>query len=328
MTDQAANAGTFKKRGIDFKNLDWVVVIGIGFMHIAALLAFMPEYFTISGLLVFLFMSWLTGGVGITLCYHRLLTHRSFKTPKWFEYILTMCGCLAWQGGPVQWVGVHRIHHKFSDEEEDPHSPKHGFSWGHMLWCMHKEGENRMKGVDAAKDLLRDPVLRFLNTWFPLVQFALIPVIFYGGYLFEGTFNGGMSWVVWGVFVRIVFVYHGTWFVNSAAHTWGYRNFETNEHSTNLWWVALMSYGEGWHNNHHAFQRSAAHGLRWFEIDITYMLIRILGLVGLARDIVVPDEEQITKLAQKLASESKAAQPVSNSHDEPLGVDPTATPQA
>ncbi len=275
--------------------LDWPVVLGITAMHIGAIGAFFPSMFTWTGLVVFLVMVWVTGNLGITLCYHRLLTHRSFKTPKWFEYFLTICGCLAWQGGPVQWVGVHRIHHKHSDEHEDPHTPRHGFTWAHILWCMKKEADGQ-RGVDAAKDLLRDPGQRLLNRFFWVPQFVLIGLLYFGGELASNYVSAsGLSWVIWGVFLRTIVVYHGTWFVNSAAHTWGYRNYETEDGSTNLWWVALISFGEGWHNNHHAHQRSAAHGLRWYEFDLTYWQIRFLGLIGLARDIVLPKPEQLPR---------------------------------
>jgi fatty-acid desaturase len=302
---------SFDKREMDWKNIDWPVVVGIVLMHLGCLLA--PFYFTWTGLVGFLVLTYITAAVGITLCFHRLLTHRSFKTPKWFEYVITTCGCLAWQGGPVQWVGVHRIHHKHSDEENDPHTPKHGFTWSHMLWCMHKESEGR-RGVDAAKDLLRDPGLRLLNKWFWVPQFALIIALYFiGEYVGSlGVSASGISWVVWAVFLRTVLVYHGTWFVNSASHTWGYRNFETKDHSTNLWWVAVLAFGEGWHNNHHAHQRSAAHGLRWFEFDATYLMIRGLSLVGLAHDIVLPKDLGLSGIGKEGGTtEAGCVEPIS-----------------
>ncbi|MEX0775692.1 MAG: fatty acid desaturase [Phycisphaeraceae bacterium] len=289
---KSAPESAASKRSFNWRNLDWTVVIAIAAIHVGALAA--PFYFTWSGLAVAIFFMWLTGGIGITLCYHRLLTHRSFKTPKWFEYILTTIGTLAWQGGPVQWVGNHRLHHAHSDEELDPHSPQHGFTWAHMWWCMHKQPEGR-SGADAARDLSRDPVTRLLNDYFFVPQFLLVILTYFAGEWAArmGLAASGISWVVWGVCVRTVVVYHGTWFVNSAAHTWGYRNFKTKDLSTNLWWVALLSFGEGWHNNHHAYQRSAAHGLRWFEFDLTYWTIRLLGLVGLAKDIVYPTDADV-----------------------------------
>jgi stearoyl-CoA desaturase (delta-9 desaturase) len=283
------------KRWIVLKKLDWAVLLGITGMHIGSLFALNPAYFSWSGLVLFAALYWLTANVGITLCFHRLLTHHSFKTPKWFKYVLTGCGCLAWQGGPVQWVGTHRIHHKHSDQEWDPHSPvKHGFTWGHMLWCMHKEPDNA-KAIDAAKDLKRDKVIWFMNRFFFIPNLLLLPLFYLGGEWAKssGLAAGasGLSWMIWGVALRIAFVYHVTWFVNSAAHTWGYRNYKTADRSTNLWWVALLSWGEGWHNNHHAHQRSASHGLRWFEFDMTYWQIKVLSLFGLATDIVLPSKE-------------------------------------
>jgi len=284
--------GAFQHRGIDLKKLDWPVVIGIAAMHVGCLAA--PFYFSWSGLAAGVFLYWLTGAIGITLCYHRLLTHRSFKTPKWFEYFLTTIACLAWQGGPVQWVGIHRLHHKHSDSELDPHSPKHGFTWAHMFWCMHKQADGH-NGTEAAKDLQRDPGMRLLNQFFWVPQFLLVGVV-YGageGAAYLGLATSGLSWLLWGVCVRTVIVYHSTWFVNSASHTWGYRNYNTDDISTNLWWVALVSFGEGWHNNHHAHQRSAAHGLRWYEFDLTYWTIRVLSWVGLAQDVVLPKPDEM-----------------------------------
>lgn len=277
---------------LELRDLSWPVVIAIGGIHVIALAAFVPAFFSWSGLLLCGLFCWITGGIGITLTYHRLLTHRSFKTPKWFEYVLTAIGCMAWQGGPVEWVGMHRLHHKHSDGENDPHSPQHGFTWSHILWTLHKRIDG-LKGKDAAKDLLRDRGLRLLDRYFWVPQFVLAAALFGLGYLWGGWVLG-VSWVVWAVAVRTVIVFHSTWFVNSASHTWGYQNYEdTGEKSTNLWWVALLTFGEGWHNNHHAHPRSAAHGLRWYEFDMTYWTIRLLGLVGLATDIKRPEPDQL-----------------------------------
>ena len=265
------------------RGIHWPIVIALGLTHLLALAAVVPAFFSWSGLAIFAFFVWVTGGVGITLCFHRLLTHRSFRTPRWFEYVLTVCGCLAWQGGPLQRVGMHRLHHKHSDTDHDPHTPEHGFTWAHILWMLRDDVDGR-KGEDAAKDLARDPGLRLLNRWFWLPQVVLAALLLGVGWAIGG-WTLGVSWLVWGVLVRTVFVYHITWFVNSAAHTWGYRTHDTGEGSTNNWWVALLSFGEGWHNNHHAFPRDAAHGRRWFEIDPTYWTICLLSRVGLAKDI-------------------------------------------
>jgi stearoyl-CoA desaturase (delta-9 desaturase) len=287
MTNLTPSGPVPAKRGTCWQNLNWNVVVGISAIHLGATLAVFPQFFSWSGLAVAGLLFWLSGLIGTTLGFHRLLSHRSFKTPKWFEYFLTCCGCLGWQGGPIQWVGMHRLHHAHSDDELDPHSPQHGFTWSHVLWCMHNDGNQNPE--DAAKDLSRDLGQRLINRWFFVPQLLLVPSLYLLG---QWGFAAGWSWVVWGVCVRTVAQYHVTWFVNSAAHTWGYRNYDTDDNSTNLWWLGILSGGEGWHNNHHAHQRSAAHGLRWFEIDLTYWTIRGLGLIGLAREIILPRQDQ------------------------------------
>jgi len=279
---------------VRLRNLSWSVLIALGSIHLIAALAVFPSLFSWSGLALMFVFIWISGGLGIALCYHRLLTHRSFRTPKWFEYVLTTCGCLAWQGGPMTWVGIHRLHHKLADSEEDPHSPRHGFTWSHMMWMLQRKIDG-IYGPDAAKDLQRDPFMRWFDRlfWVPqlLVALALLGV----GWAIGGPWLG-LSWVVWAVGVRTIVVFHSTWFVNSASHTWGYQNYtENDDDSTNLWWVALLSFGEGWHNNHHRHPRSAAHGLKRFELDPTWWTIKLLSKVGLARDIhSVPDEKMPT----------------------------------
>jgi stearoyl-CoA desaturase (delta-9 desaturase) len=256
-------------------------------LHILALVAFLPMFVNLSALAVFAVMAWLSGGLGVTLGYHRLLTHRSFVTYKPIEYALAIFACLAWQGGPVQWVGTHRLHHSESDEPGDPHSPRDGFTWSHILWIVHS-GRPGDDPRQLTKDIQRDPVLCWINRYWYLPQFLLALLLFVLGWKWLGSPAGGLSWVLWGVCVRVVVMYHATWFVNSAAHTWGYRNFPTKDNSRNNWWVALLSFGEGWHNNHHAQQRSAAHGMRWYEVDLTYWTILFMRACGLAWKVVKP----------------------------------------
>lgn len=293
----ATHAGHLRTHTLDethafrWRNIDWSNFLGIAGLHVGCILAFFPMFFTWTGLLIAVGLWWLCGGWGICIGYHRLLTHRSFHTPKWFEHFLAALGTMNWQGGPIRWVGVHRIHHKESDGEHDPHSPQHGFTWAHMFWTVMKDGHIDPKTV--TKDLQKDAVIRFLDRWFYLPQIALGIALFALGWWILGTWTGGMSWLVWGIAVRTVFGYHATWFVNSAAHTWGYRNFKTADGSKNNWWVALISFGEGWHNNHHAQQRSAAHGMRWWEIDPSYWTIRVFELVGLARRVVRPNLQRM-----------------------------------
>lgn len=289
------------------RRLNWRVVAALAGVHLVALLAFVPALFSWSGLAMFALFAWVSGGLGVTLCYHRLLTHRSFKTPKWLEYFLTGCAALAWQGGPIEWVGMHRLHHKHSDEPADPHSPRHGFTWSHILWMLHGELDG-LSARDAAKDLQRDRVTRWIDRFFWVPQLVLAAALMGGGWLLAGPMLG-LSWVVWGVAVRTVVVFHSTWFVNSATHTWGYQNYkDTGDDSTNLWWVALLSMGEGWHNNHHRHPRSAAHGLRWFELDPTFWTIRALSWVGLARDIKLPGADELPKAASADLTERPASQ--------------------
>ena len=256
----------------------WDIAAGIIVFHLGALFA--PWTFTWSAFWVFIVLQFATG-LGVTMGYHRLLTHRSFRVPKWLEYALTLCGSLALQGGPIKWVATHRVHHAFSDRPQDPHSPTRGFWWAHVLWLFAYDEvlDHPTKHYRYAPELARDPGHQLIN------RTHVLQMILMGALLLA---LGGLPWLVWGLFARTVFVYHGTWLVNSAAHLWGYQTFETNEGSRNNWWVALLSYGEGWHNNHHAYLHSAAHGLRWWEFDITYLSIRFLAWLGLATKIRLP----------------------------------------
>ncbi len=268
-------------------------------LHVGALLAFYPRYFYLAGLLACLVGHWLTGGVGICMVYHRLLTHRSFAVrPRWMEYVLTFIGMAASEGGAIGWVADHRRHHAHSDEEGDVHSPNEGFGWAHMFWWMTPDITSRHTPEYLQKwvpDLYRDPVHRFMNR-FPVVPPLMSAVLMYA--------IGGMPWLVWGFFVRTIFVLHTTWLVNSATHIWGYRSHETRDKSTNLWWVAALTYGEGWHNNHHAFQTSARHGLRWWEVDPTYISIKLMSFLGLTHSIKLP---KLTKLGPASTPETAQA---------------------
>lgn len=234
----------------------------------------------------------LCGGVGICVGYHRLLTHRSFKTPKFVEYFLAVAGAMCLQGAPIEWVAMHRKHHQHSDSEGDPHSAREGFWWSHALWVLWVPSRTQWDSIMSryAPDLLRVPFYRFLNKthylWAIVMAVALFAI-------------GGWPFVIWGMFIRLVVTYHATWLVNSASHAFGYQSFKVKDLSTNCWWVALVSNGEGWHNNHHAFPSSARHGLRWWEFDASYVLIRAMSLLGLAWDLRVPTEEQMARAAIK-----------------------------
>lgn len=261
---------------------DWVIIAYMAFLHVGALFALLPSNFSWAAVGLAVFLHWVTGGLGITLGFHRLVTHRSFQTPKWLEYFLVFCGALACQGGPIDWVGLHRIHHQHSDHNEDPHDSNQGFWWSHMGWMLyHNPAKEHI--ARYTKDIADDPVYQFLQKYFVPIQFVLSVILY---------FIGGWPFVVWGVFFRIVAVFHCTWFVNSATHKFGYRTYESGDQSTNCWWVALVTYGEGWHNNHHAYQYSARHGMKWWEIDLTWMTIQFLQAIGLATKVKLVENPQ------------------------------------
>jgi len=263
--------------------------IALAIVHICALGVFWPAMFSWSALAVAATVAYLAGVLGITLCYHRTLTHRSLRLRKPLEYALAVCGTLAMQGDPIMWVATHRKHHAYADREGDPHSIAPGFRWAHMDW-LYRHNEALPTEAEIRRyvpDLMADPFYRSLR-WLSLpLQVAV-------GLLFLAI--GGWSWVVWGIFGRLVFSYHTTWFVNSAAHMLGYRTYQTTDQSTNCWWVALLSFGEGWHNNHHAFPFSARHGLRWFEIDVTWWHVKLFSFLRLADRIRVPSKAMRDRL--------------------------------
>ena len=259
---------------------DWVVIIFMAAIHIAAIFAFLPGLFSWNGVILALVLHWLTAGVGVTLGWHRLLTHRSFQTPKWLEYLLAFCGTLSLQGGPIWWVGLHRHHHLYSDQDVDHHDSTKGFWWSHMGWMFYEVPAD-VEVPRFTKDIGNDPIYRFMDDYFFMIQVAFAGVLY---------LLGGWSFVFWGVFVRLVAVYHTTWLVNSATHKFGYRTYDSDDRSTNCWWVGLLAYGEGWHNNHHSHQYSARHGFKWWEIDATWMMILVLKFLGLATKIKLPEE--------------------------------------
>ncbi len=262
--------------------INWTHSVSLAVVHICALGALFPSNFNWAAVGLAVFLHWVTGGLGITLGWHRLVSHRSFQTPKWVEYFLVFCGALACQGGVIHWVGLHRLHHLYSDRGVlDPHDANQGFWWSHMGWMFFQSPANA-EIPRCTKDISDDPVYQFLQNYFLLIQ------IVFGILLW---LVGGWSFVVWGIFARLVVVYHCTWFVNSATHKFGYRTYETTDSSTNCWWVALLTYGEGWHNNHHQFQYSARHGLKWWEIDMTWLSIQLLQALGLASRVKLVGKE-------------------------------------
>jgi sn-1 stearoyl-lipid 9-desaturase len=266
--------------------ISWHFVAVVALVHVGALLAFLPGFFSWQGVALMLVLHWVTGGLGITLGWHRLVTHRSFQVPKWLEYFFVFCGTLAMQGGPIWWVGLHRHHHLYSDQPVDHHDSNKGFWWSHMGW-MFREVPAVQEIPKFTKDISSDPFYRFCDAFFFPIQIAFGFLLFnLGERVLPG---GGWSFVLWGVFVRLAFVYHCTWFVNSATHMFGYKSHESGDNSRNCWWVAVVTYGEGWHNNHHAYQYSARHGLQWWEVDPTWLMIKGLKTLGLATKVKIAE---------------------------------------
>jgi fatty-acid desaturase len=257
-------------------SINWTTTSFMIIFHLGAIASLFM--FSWKALAVTVLLWWVAGSLGVGMGFHRLLTHRGYKTPKWVEYFLTICGVLSLEGGQIDWVVTHRIHHSHTDAPGDPHTPRDGRWWAHMGWILRgtaqQHGEEAMKRY--APDLMKDRFHVLLNRvyWIPLIVLGIALLAL-----------GGWGMMFWGVFLRVTFNLHATWLVNSATHMWGTRRFVTTDDSTNLWWVALLTFGEGWHNNHHAHPRAARHGLKWYEIDVNWWGIRTLELLGLAKDI-------------------------------------------
>jgi len=253
---------------------------------------------------IMLFM-YLATGVGITVGFHRLLTHRSFQTFPWVERTFAVLGSLAVEGSVLDWVADHRKHHAFSDKEGDPHSPHIGHGSGlrglwhaHAGWLMETQGLSDWKRY--APDLYEDPTMRRIGKRFPWLVLATLVIPTIAGFVLNGfTLVGALEGYLWGGLVRIFLVHHVTWSINSLCHFYGRRRFDVEDHSTNLAWLSLLSLGESWHHNHHAFPRSAYHGLRRREIDLSGLLISAMGRVGLAWNIIkiTPERQREKSLA-------------------------------
>ncbi len=257
---------------------NWATSIAMVVFHIGAIAALF--FFSWHVFFATVFLYWMCTGLGISLGYHRLHTHRSYVVPKPLEYFFAMCGALTLEGGPISWVGTHRLHHQMADKPGDPHSPHDGAFWSHVGWLLWGETMHSNTRVMSkyAPDLARDPFYVWLNNyhWLPEVTLGVILLAI-----------GGWPLFLWGIFVRVVFGWHATWLVNSATHMTGNRRFDTRDDSRNTWWVALITFGEGWHNNHHAHPTSARHGLAWYEFDPSWLLLKVLRFTGIARSVRV-----------------------------------------
>jgi stearoyl-CoA desaturase (delta-9 desaturase) len=258
------------------KGTNWPTAITFALFHVGAVAALF--YFSWPLFAAAVFLYWVTTGLGISMGYHRLHTHRSYKVPLAVEYFLALCGSLSLEGGPISWVATHRIHHQNSDRPGDPHSPRDGGWWAHVGWIIFGEANhsNTRKMSKYAPDLAKHRFYIWLNNYHWLSTVALAALL---------AAIGGLPLVLWGLCFRVVFGLHATWLVNSATHMWGSRRFETHDDSRNNWWVALITFGEGWHNNHHAYPTSARHGLAWYEFDPSWIEISFLRLLGIATSV-------------------------------------------
>jgi stearoyl-CoA desaturase (delta-9 desaturase) len=255
--------------------------------------------------LIILAVMYLVTAIGITVGFHRLLTHRAFQTFSWLERVFAVMGSLSVQGSVMDWVADHRKHHAHTDRDGDPHSPHVGHGSGlsglwhaHVGWLMETQGQADWKRY--APELYEDPAMRRIGRHFPALALISLLVPTVAGYVLHGfTLDGALRGLVWGGLVRIFLVHHVTWSVNSVCHFFGSRRFDVDDHSTNVGWLAVFSLGESWHHNHHAFPRSAYHGLRWWEVDPSGLIISGMQRVGLAWNVVriAPERQQARTLA-------------------------------
>jgi fatty-acid desaturase len=262
----------------DRQGMNWLTTSVLALLHLGAIAALFMFSWTALATAVFLY--WIATGLGISMGYHRLHTHRSYKVPTALEYFFAVCGTLTLEGGPIFWVATHRVHHQNSDQDGDPHSPRDGGWWAHAGWILLGETKHNNTRLMSkyAPDLAKDRFYVWLNNyhWVPIVVLGVLLLAL-----------GGLPMILWGVCFRVVFGLHATWLVNSATHMWGSRRFCTRDDSRNNWWVALLTFGEGWHNNHHAHPTSARHGLAWYEFDPTWITLKLLRRFGIARAIQV-----------------------------------------
>jgi fatty-acid desaturase len=263
--------------------LNWPTTLVMVVLHIGAIAALFMFSWKLLAFSVVLY--WMTTGLGISMGYHRLHTHRSYKVPKALEYFFAVCGAATLEGGPIFWVATHRIHHQKSDQPGDPHTPRDGAWWAHMGWILLGEAKHNNTRLMSkyAPDLAKDKFYIWLNNWHWLPSVVLAVALYA---------IGGLPLVLWGICLRLVFGLHATWLVNSATHLWGSRRFATRDDSRNNWWVALLTFGEGWHNNHHAHPTSARHGLAWYEFDPSWLLLKVLRACGIAKSIQVARVDQ------------------------------------
>ena len=303
--EQAETKRVPRPAGVNEKSpILWSYLIPVLVFHLMIPLAVYP-FFSWWGLLFLPIGNYFFTSMGIGAGYHRLLTHKGFDCPKWLEYTLVTLGVCSFQDSPARWVLVHRVHHQHSDHQPDPHTPNVSGFWSHMGWLFIDNLElSTANAYDRyCRDLMRDRyylwLQRNLNWVLVYAIHALVFLVIGFGLSFvfapENITYFTASFFFWTVIMRTVYTWHVTWAINSAAHMWGYRNYETREDSRNNWLFALLTNGEGWHNNHHADPRSARHGHRWWELDITYISLWVLERVGLIKNLARPNYRRLDK---------------------------------
>jgi stearoyl-CoA desaturase (delta-9 desaturase) len=302
---EARGEGLPYPAGVTRRKFVWPYLAAFLLFHALLPLAFVPWLFSWTGLILIPLGNYLFCSMGIGLGYHRCLTHRGLCLPQWLERSFALLGVCCLMESPARWVAIHRMHHLFADRQPDPHSPLAGFWWGHFQWLIHPNPATTTGELYErfAKDVFRDPFyfrLEKNSLW--AVVYVLHAAAFFvaglaSGWWWSGTWWGGVqfgaSLLLWGVIFRTIYTWHITWAVNSAGHCWGYRNYDTDDDSRNNWLVALVTNGEGWHNNHHADQVAAAHGHRWWEVDVTWLTILLLERLGLATNVKRPRQASV-----------------------------------
>ncbi|HXT58522.1 MAG TPA: fatty acid desaturase [Pirellulales bacterium] len=289
----------------DKGKLRWDYLLPLATMHVLALLAAAPWFFSWTGVVAFALGVSVFGQLGVPIGYHRLLTHRSFRVPKWLERCFVTTALCCGQNTPARWVCWHRMHHQHADRRDDPHTPLVTFFWSHVGWLLfdNRSTHNAASYYKYARDILDDPYYMYLEKHrlaAGLIYLAHAALFFLCGLGVGWAATGealagvqfGLSLLVWGVILRTVYVWHITWAVNSLSHLFGYRSYETGEESRNNWFVAFITGGEGWHNNHHHDPVSASVQHRWWEIDLNYYVIKLLEWCGLATHVVRPAHQR------------------------------------
>lgn len=262
------------KPGWNYTNIFWITTI-----HILAVGSIF--FFSWTNVIALAIGIFVLAPLGINVGYHRLLCHRGFVAPRWLRNTLATIGASIGAGPPLHWVAMHRVHHRYSDTDLDPHNSRRGFWYSHILHLFVLD-EHEADGSHLEKyapDMMSEPYMVWLNKNWLFLALATLPALY---------LIGGIGLVFWGAFLRIVCTWHLMWFVNSASHMWGYRNYETKDRTVNCWWVGLLAAGEGWHNNHHANPSCAAHGHKWWEFDQSFWIIRAFEAVGWAKEVKRP----------------------------------------